>query len=276
MESLNNLRKLLRVEQWYKNLVIFLPMIFMGGSYSVEQVLLGFLGFCCVSSMTYMINDWVDRKEDLLHPTKKFRPLACGTISGKGALLVSLILAIVVGMAVWFLGIFYGAVVGIYFVATNLYSFGLKNIPLLDVLLIAFNFVLRMGAGMKEMPSYDALPYFALLFGLIVIFLTYKRRADIKLLGEKAVKHKKVLRFYTKRNAYFLRVLGYLILGWSFYELWGAGMEWEKIASLITLLFYTSLLLSRQAGLVIKPHYLFREWVWVVVLIVTTVILFST
>lgn len=273
MKFLNNFRKLLRIEQWYKNLIIFLPLLFTSTTYTPTQYIVGFFGFCLVSSITYIINDWVDRKKDALHPTKKFRPLTSGAISPKTAVLTTAILAILVILSALYLGTFFGAVVGTYFIVTNAYSFGLKNIPLIDILIIAGNFVMRMMAGLTTFPTIDLLPYFGLLFGIIAIFLTHKRRSDIKLLGEKAAKHKPVLKFYSKRNSYLFRQIGYVIILIAFYKLWTLNILTEfQIAAALMLLLTTSVLFSRDPHLTIKPHYLLKNPLWVIILIANIII----
>lgn len=273
MKFLNNFRKLLRIEQWYKNLIIFLPLLFTTTSYTSTQYIIGFFGFCFVSSITYIINDWVDREKDSLHPTKKFRPLASGAISPKTAAVVTVILAILVIISSIYLGTFFGIIVGTYFLITNAYSFGLKNIPLLDILIIAGNFVLRMMAGLSQFPTMDLLPYFGLLFGIIAIFLTHKRRSDIKLLGEKATKHKPVLKFYNRRNSYIFRQIGYVIILLAFYKLWTLNTLNEfQIATALLLLLVTSILFSRDPPLTIKPHYLLKNPLWIITLIANLIV----
>jgi 4-hydroxybenzoate polyprenyltransferase len=275
MKLLNNFRKLLRIEQWYKNLIIFLPLLFASTTYTTTQYIVGFFGFCFVSSITYIINDWVDREKDALHPTKKFRPLTSGAISPKTATIVTAILALFVILSALYLGPFFGAVVGTYFVVTNAYSFGLKNIPLVDILIIAGNFVMRMMAGLEIFPTLDLLPYFGLLFGTIAIFLTHKRRSDIKLLGDKAAKHKPVLKFYNKRNSYIFRQIGYVIILLAFYKLHTLNVLTEfQIAAALLLLLTTSVLFSRDPHLTIKPHYLLKNPLWIAALILNIIIVF--
>lgn len=272
--TIKHYRKLLRVEQWYKNLLIFLPFLFVEEAmrYDWGSWVLGFFGFCAISSITYMINDWVDREEDRLHPTKKDRPLASGKVSGKQAVVIGILLGAFVGIAGWQLGSFYSIIVGMYFIITNAYSFGLKHIPLLDILIISGNFTLRTLAGVPELPDQTSLPYFLIVFSLLLILLTHKRRSDIKILGEKAAKHKPVLAFYTPIKCYLIRVLGYIGVGFVAIELWKGGLPLLNIAPPIGLLILTSIIFSRDPKLVIKPHYLFKLWYWDIALILTIIL----
>lgn len=264
--------KLIRLNQWYKNLIIFAPLLFTTQVRQPQELIIGFLGFACISSMTYIVNDWMDREKDRLHLIKKERPLASGKVTGKQAIFVSLLLAGIVGLAMWQLGLFYTSILGSYFVLTNLYSFGLKNVPLLDILMIATNFALRMMAGLKAFPEINDLAYFGFLLGAIVIFLTHKRSSDIKLLGEKAIKHKPVLRFYTKRNNYFFRTVGYLIFVASLFILWQNGLHIVKSFGIHMQLFLTSVIFSDNPSYTSKPKYLFKSKVWLGILVINVLI----
>lgn len=260
---LKTLSKLVRLEQWYKNLILFAPLLFSADTYPIWLMIAGFLGFCCVSAMTYIFNDWMDREKDRLHPIKKERPLASGRVTGRQAILVTALLGALVLSAVYLLGFFYGMILLTYFVVTNLYSLGLKNIPLLDIMIIGGNFALRMMAGLQHFPEMGTLPYFGLLLGIIVIFLTHKRSNDIKLLGEKALKHKPVLKYYTPRNNYAFRAVGYAVVILAFFVLWKNGFSYLKIIGFVSQLLVTSFIMSENPEYTSKPQWLFRSKLWV-------------
>ncbi len=262
-ETLTLYRRLLRMEQWYKNILIFAPLLFAHNALTATQLLVGFLGFCSISSITYITNDWLDRDKDRLHPTKKNRPLASGKISGKQALVVAFILAAIIALCMSMLGTFYAAILGTYFILTTSYSLGLKNLPILDVLLICANFTLRMMAGLSSFPSSYQWAYFALLFGLILMFLTHKRRSDIKLLGVvRASQHKPVLKYYTPPVCYSLRGFSYVLLLFAAYQLFEEGWPLLGLTAMLLLLIYTSYLLIKEPQLALKPHYLLRNAMW--------------
>lgn len=278
MEKIKQYSALLRLGQWYKNILVFVPFSFFPATlhYDIQTTILAGLGFCLISSITYIENDWIDRENDRLHPTKKDRPLASGVVSGKEALLVTIVLLCFVGMIVFELGnILYLCILGGYFLATHLYSFGFKNIPLVDLGMIAFNFLLRMSAGVGAFPKdreevFFVLALYLLIFGIVIVFLTHKRRADIKFLGEKkAAQHKKVLAFYTKNVCYSIRIVGYMLFVVSL------GMFFAHGEPLLPLLLsggwlgLTSVLFSRNSYLVLKPHRLIRLWYWDVVGLLT-------
>jgi 4-hydroxybenzoate polyprenyltransferase len=259
-----NYLNLIRMGQWYKNILIFLPLIFAPQTaHSWPLLILGFLGFSCVSSMTYIINDWVDREEDKRHPLKKERPLASGAISGKTAFLVSILLMITVSGVTFKLGLFFGAIVATYFILTNAYSFKLKHIPLLDIFLIAFNFILRTLAGLTELPNAEVAPYFAAVFALIIMMITFKRRGDNQIMGKKAASHKPVLKFYTPTKTSIL-------IGGA-WALWITTIyltkEFNQFGAATIVLITTNYFFVHKPSLAVKPKLLLKEWPWVLILI---------
>ena len=142
---------LLRPHQWIKNLFVAAPLFFTPAAVSpaaVGRVALGIACFSALASAMYVLNDWCDREADRLHPKKRARPLAAGTVSAGAALLLALGLA-VAGFAVAVLALPwpFGQVLAGYVVLNLAYSFRLKRIAILDVMVIAIGFVLRIYAG---------------------------------------------------------------------------------------------------------------------------------
>lgn len=275
MQKLKTYSMLLRTGQWYKNLLVFLPMIFPGiqNTYSIYQLIFAFIGFCSISSVTYILNDWVDKEKDAIHPTKKHRPIASGKVGKNTAIVTAislLIIAVISGLIIG--NIYYFIIISTYFVITNAYSFGLKNIPLLDISIIAINFTLRTLAGIPNIPNSESIPYFFIIFGAIIIFLTHKRRTDIKMLNEKAISHKPVLKYYTKQNSYIIRLIGYLVVSVSLYFLWKVNISIYPLISFLLLLIITSIYFSKESKLVMKPHYLLKKIIWDLSIISTIIL----
>ncbi len=262
--------RLVRVGQWYKNLAVLFPLLFAPEHllYSWPEYLIAFSGFCIASSITYIVNDWMDRESDRLHPVKMNRPLASGAISGMQAAVIVFVLFLFVLTACFYLGMFYGLVILVYVVFTNAYSFGLKNVPVLDILLISLNFVLRMGAGINIFASGQIWPYYLFMFSVIVFLLSHKRSSDVKIVGGNALKHKPVLRFYTKRNTYIVRVIAYIILLLVLYALFQQGVWYVILFALAALLGLTSVALSLRPETTLRPRYLFAIWYWDIALVV--------
>jgi decaprenyl-phosphate phosphoribosyltransferase len=142
--------RLLRPQQWIKNLFVFGPLLFSGKfrfESSIESALVAFFSFCLVSSATYVFNDLNDVERDRRHPKKRFRPIASGQVSPFlasvmiGVLLVAC--ATVSLAASWKLML----VLGAYLLLNIGYTLRLKQQPVIDIFCIAAGFVLRVVAG---------------------------------------------------------------------------------------------------------------------------------
>lgn len=142
----------LRLHQWAKNLLIFVPLILAGKLLSVEawaNCVVGFLAFGLLASATYLVNDLRDLPYDRLHWSKHARPLACGDLPTPVAYaaiavgtLASFAIAASLGRAAVLILFVYGAL-------TLMYSLRLKRVPLLDVFIIAVLFTLRLVFGIQ-------------------------------------------------------------------------------------------------------------------------------
>lgn len=176
--------KLLRPKDWAKNLFLFIPIFFAGEIANIPKVgelLMGFIAFSFVASSIYIINDYRDVEDDRRHPTKKNRPIASGAVSKTAALIVCAMLLIAGFLIAWFVRDKFLFVLGIYFVINLFYSLGLKNIPILDILILASGFVLRIKAG--SVISYVALSqWIVIMVFLLAIFMAIGKRRDDVLL----------------------------------------------------------------------------------------------
>lgn len=155
MSKIKEYLKLIRVKHYVKNLLIFLPLFFSGLYKDIDKTLIciaGFIFFCLVSSIIYVINDMSDIEKDRLHETKKNRPLASGAISIKSAYAVIFTLVLCCLLLIWvfiFLkGNLYALLLPLLYVIINvLYSKGLKNVVLLDVVILVSGFLIRLFFG---------------------------------------------------------------------------------------------------------------------------------
>lgn len=169
--------RLMRPHQWLKNAFVFAGLVFSQSWRDVamvEQVLLAFAAFCAVSSMVYIINDWHDRASDAAHPTKCQRPLASGAVSPPLALGLAGLL-VLCGLALAGGNITLLMLLGLYIALNLAYSWRLKQVPVVDVSIIAAGFMLRLLAGTVAVgipPS-----RWLLLTGLFVaLFLGFSKR----------------------------------------------------------------------------------------------------
>src|SRR6476660_5576011 len=144
--------KLLRPKDWAKNLFLFIPSFFAEKFFdlhSIYRLLVGFVAFSCMASCIYILNDYRDIADDRNHPVKRNRPLASGRVKKPVGLfiacmlfMISVILGLLLDHTLQFL-----FVIGLYFTLNVAYSLGFKNIAILDILILAAGFVLRVKAG---------------------------------------------------------------------------------------------------------------------------------
>ena len=193
--------KTMRPKQWPKNVVVFAALIFdrqLTNWISFLHAAGGFVIFCMISSSVYIINDLVDVEADRQHPDKKHRPIASGILPPSIAIVIAILLILVSIPAAYFLSPSF-AYIGIgYFILNLAYSFWLKHIPLVDVLVIAAGFVLRVAGGVMLIQVERFSPWLYVVTTLLALYLGFgKRRAELSLLAGGAYSHRKVLDGYT-------------------------------------------------------------------------------
>lgn len=190
----------LRPLDWIKNLFVLAPLLFSGHLFTADLVSkssLGFIVFCILSSGAYLFNDLMDRDYDRHHPVKALRPIASGQLSPSRARIVSFGLILFGLVGAFALDVRFGLVAAFFSLLHLAYSIGLKEWVIIDVLLIAAGFVLRVLAGaalISVIPS----AWIILCTLLLSLFLGFsKRRNELVLLGERANFHRKALRQYS-------------------------------------------------------------------------------
>jgi decaprenyl-phosphate phosphoribosyltransferase len=176
--------KLLRPKDWAKNLFLFIPLFFAREFLDRTKLIdlsFGFIAFSCIASSIYIINDYRDREDDRRHPTKCKRPLASGAVSTTAAIIICLLL-IVGGFGIaWITRHEFVAVLAAYFLLNIGYCFGLKNIAILDIFILATGFVLRIksGAVIADVPLTE---WIVIMVLLLAIFMALGKRRDDVLL----------------------------------------------------------------------------------------------
>lgn len=193
--------KTMRLKQYPKNGVLFAALVFdrqLLNLVSFERTVAGFVIFCLLSSAVYFINDILDIESDRQHPEKKFRPIASGALPISVAVVVAVILLVIAFPAAWLLSPGFAAICAIYFLMNLAYSKWLKHVPLLDVLIIAAGFVLRVVGGVMLIDVQRFSPWLYIVITLGALYIGFgKRRAELSLLVEKAASHRRVLDGYT-------------------------------------------------------------------------------
>lgn len=143
--------KLLRPKHYIKNVLIFVPLFFNRDIFNREKFFMALIGVVCfslISSAVYILNDIKDLDKDRNHPRKRNRPIASGRVSVKTAIMLMILCVLAAtGISVIFLNPWSISILFTYFLLNVLYSFGLKNTPILDVFILASGFVLRIVYG---------------------------------------------------------------------------------------------------------------------------------
>jgi 4-hydroxybenzoate polyprenyltransferase len=220
---LTALFKTMRPRQWTKNVFVFAALVFdkqLLNADSFLRTLAGFALFCLISSSVYIFNDISDVEADRQHPEKKNRPIPSGKLPISVAWVAGVVLVITTFAISYFLAPGFEAVVIMYFLLNMAYTKWLKHIPILDVLVIAAGFVLRVHAGVTLISVERFSPWLYVVMTLLSLFLGFgKRRAEIALLAQGAGSHRKVLDGYTLPllDQYIMIVSGTTIVSYSLY-----------------------------------------------------------
>ena len=220
--------KLIRVKHYLKNILIFLPLIFGQALLDFNKLIiciLGFISFSLIASCVYIINDLKDVEKDKKHPVKCKRPIASGEISKTKAKLLFVFLffiAIILNEIIYFiskniivvsLGLFFEI---IYFVMNIAYSFGLKNLPIIDVVILVVGFIIRILYG-SVLCNIRISKWFYLTIISGSFYMGFgKRRNEVMKQGDKS---REVLKRYPKE---FLDKFMYVCVTLTivFYSLW--------------------------------------------------------
>ena len=198
---------LLRPKDWAKNLFLFIPLFFSGDFFHWDlypKLILGFIAFSLVASSIYIINDYRDIEDDKKHPEKKSRPLASGNVSKPAALIICVLLLITGFAIAFFIRDKFLFVLGIYFILNLAYSFGLKTIPILDIIIVAIGFVLRIKSG-AVIAMIGLTEWLNIMVFLLALFMAIgKRRDDVLLKLSSGTDMRKSIKGY---NLEFLNVV---------------------------------------------------------------------
>ncbi len=214
----------LRPKQWIKNIFIFAGIIFAQQLFIPEifaKVLLGFILFCLGSGSIYLLNDLMDIEKDKIHPQKAKRPLASGRLSKRVAFLAATIMMILVIPFSFYLDRGYGLLLLTYLIMNILYSLKLKNVVIIDVMIIAAGFVVRVLAGCS-LASVAPSDWLIISTIAISLFLGFsKRREEVLLMANSENSTRKVLEHYSREflDQMIAIVTGIAILSYILYAL---------------------------------------------------------
>jgi len=226
--------KLLRINQWYKNIIIFLPLVFSLNFFSPDAFLISIFGFitlCLVSSAGYIRNDIKDLESDKLHPTKKFRPIPAGKVSKTQARIIFIVL-LFSGLALSFLLDWRFGIMTILLTANmEIYSNWLKKILFLDMLSISGNFMIRTISGVILIQS-PLSPWLILGIFFVALFLAViKRRNELVVLKDSAQQHREILGQYNKAtlDSVILITSIMILTTYSLYTMDSVTQDWRLV-----------------------------------------------
>lgn len=201
--TLGDYVSLLRPSQWIKNVIVLAGpaaalKLFTPGS--AQRAILALVAFCMAASAVYALNDVIDRSADARHPTKKNRPVASGVIPVSSALALSaMLIAAGIALAAFLVNPAVSLILVLYFVMMVAYSVALKRFVLIDVIVLAFGFVLRGWAGGLAVGVPTSEWLIACVFTLCLFMGFGKRRCEVVTMGnsDNAVRHRGTLVSYT-------------------------------------------------------------------------------
>ena len=195
--------RLCRPHQWYKNLLIFLPIVFSKNLMTTElwpSLVLGFISLILISSVNYIFNDTSDYQKDKKNPEKMRRPIASGIVSRWQASIIAVLLLFGALYISFSLNIIFFYIVIMLFFLTSVYSVYLKNELFADIIIIGINFVLRTISGSILMNA-EISPWVIICVFFFTLFLTVgKRYSEIIFLKEDASNNRKVLNEYDSKT----------------------------------------------------------------------------
>ncbi len=195
----------MRPRQWTKNALIFAALVFDLQLYPFNRnpaptlrTLTGFGLLCLLSSTVYLINDLADIEKDRQHPQKRNRPLPSGRLNKNVALAAAVVLPAIALPLSFMLDWRFGLIGLTYLVKDLLYSFWLKNVPIIDVFVLALGFLLRVGAGVTLITVARFSPWLYICMTLLALFMGFgKRRGELLLMNKDASQSRKVLKEYS-------------------------------------------------------------------------------
>ncbi len=190
---LSDYLKAMRVHQWLKNFLVFVPLI-AGHEITnlplVFQSVLGFISFCLCASSAYLVNDFLDLRADRLHPSKRERPFAAGEVPLDKGLFLALVLIVIAFAIAFMLSTRFAAVLGAYCGITITYSIYFKNRIMIDVLVLASLYTFRIIAGSVATQialSFWLLSFSMFLFLSLALIKRYTELYRLESLGHKIV-----------------------------------------------------------------------------------------
>ena len=224
--KIRSVLNLLRIRQYYKNVMIFVGIFFSVRLFETAlyfDLIVGFIILCCASSFNYIINDIGDIENDKQHPEKmRKKPLASGDLPLYSAFLLIIVLEVTIILSLFFLIPNLGFVFMIIslIITGQLYNHLLKNYAFIDILVLSTGYLWRALAGCAIIDEYVSAWLFLAIFEIAMFLSIAKRKGDLRFLGEdKAVEHKKIYDQYSHKllDQFHVIIAGSLFMTYSLY-----------------------------------------------------------
>ena len=223
MSKIIALVNLIRPGQWIKNLFLFVPIFFAGELTTIPKFLsvcIAFVAFCFVSSAVYVFNDLQDIEADKLHPTKNKRPLAAGQVTkGEGWITFALMGGIAFLLVYQTYNYSFTLIISSYLAINLAYSFGLKRVSIIEILIVSSGFVLRTIAG-GMVANVEVSQWMVMMIFLLALFIALaKRRDDILVFKKSGNLVRKSIKHYSLEyiNALLIMISGIIIVSYLMY-----------------------------------------------------------
>lgn len=212
----------MRPVHWVKNVSIFAAIFLTGMLFEKELLkaaILAFVSFCFATSATYIINDILDVKRDRLHPRKKFRPIASGDLPVTIAFFEAVVLAFGALLISLDVSSLLFTLVVVYMAMQIFYSLGLKNLAIVDIVIIASGFVIRVYAGAFVVDAHLSVWFLMCVISVALFLASGKRRAELNLVADTGISTRKSLREYKKEllNSYVTMFANASWMSWSLF-----------------------------------------------------------
>jgi len=220
---LSGLIRTMRPRQWFKNVFVFAPLIFdekLDDPLYLGQTIAGFLLLCLISGTVYIINDLADIEKDRNHPKKRYRPLAAGELGMRTATVAAFGIPLIALPLGFLLHPIVGMILTGYLAIQISYSFWLKDVVIVDVMIVASGFLLRVAAGVPLVEAERFSPWLYVCMTLLALLIGFgKRRHELVLLREEASGHRQSLQDYnlTLLNHVISIVTASTLLAYSLY-----------------------------------------------------------
>jgi 4-hydroxybenzoate polyprenyltransferase len=213
--------KVARPVHWIKNFALFAALIF-SGNLLVEslfiRVIWAFVVFSLATSASYVFNDILDAKSDRLHPIKKNRPVASGKLPVLSAFILAVVLATLAIYWSSVLGFLFFVLILAYLILQALYSLGLKNIAIIDILIIAAGFIIRVYAGAFAIDAHLSVWFLLCVISVALFLASGKRRAELNILEGAKITRKSLIKYRRELlNSYVTMFGNAAWMSWALY-----------------------------------------------------------